>query len=206
MPKSKQIQASDPYLSREQVARELNISARTLARQVDDQTFPRPTQVSKRRVGWRKSVVDSVMAARDRHLVGSTVKCAQMASETLTVADVAELLPDLMARYVSDLTGTTVDAASVTVAVKATAEQSARIFAGQTREHLALQRLINTQLSDIEAFAVASWLFPQLESSWRLESSRNGRAWPYPEGAALEGIAIALLGQAAQRVVDGDAA
>ena len=55
---------TDKILPRKKTSEVVGLSARTIYREIKAGRFPKPVQLSARRVGWRESDLDAWLAAR----------------------------------------------------------------------------------------------------------------------------------------------
>ncbi len=63
---------ADPVLNKRQTAALINVSTSTLDRMIDSGKFPKPLELSTRRVGWLLSTVTGWTTARSPGPSGST--------------------------------------------------------------------------------------------------------------------------------------
>ena len=179
------------FLSRATVAKHLGVSTKTLAREVGRGALPRPAQLSAGRVGWRESVINEIMLARELSLKSRVTDKAKHEPTRLTVDEIAELLPDLMARHLAHQ-GVTAQADTLTIARQLSPAET------HAATEQALSGFVATfhRLGPHETLIVAAALFPALRDDCLKTFAKFTGADVQLDDSDLLGVALSMLQRA----------
>ena len=97
------------FVGYREVCEALGYSRRTLERMVRAGTFPKPVQLAPNRVGWDVKVVEADLERRSKGLAASAVADP----ENLSPEQAEDVMRELGAQRLSQLTGETIDPAQV---------------------------------------------------------------------------------------------
>ena len=184
------------FVGREEFARALGISTKTLQRMVNDGGFPRPTRLSPNRVGWSVSIVRTHLESR----IQGVTQLAVTDPAKLKPDDVADALQQLGARHASALAGRPIAPEDIVgLTVKLTDEQRQAVADAATDQLQAAGDTITAALATLDpvrAWLVVAGLLPTLRpAADKFLQTITGVA-PKETPAQMRALAVDIVDQA----------